>query len=325
MCRCPKFIGLHELVEAHLTGAYPRSEKLVAATRAAARGNLPQNEVDGILEDDARALVQLEAEASLDLIVDGQLNWQDLFRPFSEIFTGIQATTLTRWFDNNTFYRKPIITNKVEFRGNALQKYFRADLIPNDRKKKAILPGPLTFALVSENKAYGSLGDLVDDISKSLKATVKALQEAGYKRFQFNEPSITAPNRNKSELEAAKHAYETCAQGKGLLHTYFGDASPVIDDLLDFPVEAIGIDFYSTPIEALRGHTFNKTLACGCIDGRNSLLESCTQLRGIVLNLREQLHPRDIYLTPNCDLDFLPPPVAEKKVQVLSETRRLLA
>ena len=111
----------------------------------------------------------------------------------------------------------------------------------------------------------------------------------------------------------------------GILHTYFGDASPVIDALLDFPVEAIGIDFYSTPIDALRGHAFNKSLGCGCIDGRNSLIESSAQLKAIVLNLRDQLHPRDIYLTPNCDLDFLPPPVAEKKVQILSETRRLLA
>jgi 5-methyltetrahydropteroyltriglutamate--homocysteine methyltransferase len=183
----------------------------------------------------------------------------------------------------------------------------------------------LTFALASENRAYGSLSDLVDDIAKSLRTTVKALQEAGYEQFQFNEPSITEPNRNKSELESAEHAYETCAQGKGLLHTYFGDASPVIDALLDFPVEGIGIDFYSTSIKALREHAFNKTLGCGCIDGRNSLLESPDQLKGIVLNAQEQLQPRDVYLTPNCDLDFLPPPVAEKKVQVLSETRRLLA
>jgi 5-methyltetrahydropteroyltriglutamate--homocysteine methyltransferase len=183
----------------------------------------------------------------------------------------------------------------------------------------------LTFALASENKAYRSLSDLVDDIAKSLKATVKALRAAGYEQFQFNEPAITVPNRNKPELESAKHAYATCAQGNGLLHTYFGDASPVIDTLLDFPVEAIGVDFYSTPLETLRGHTFNKTLGCGCIDGRNSLLESSDQLKGILLKIREQLHPRDIYLTPNCDLDFLPPPIAEKKLQVLSESRRLLA
>ena len=312
------------MVEAHLAGVYPRSENLVAATRAAVRGDLSQNQVDRILEDDIKSLVLLEEQSSLNSFVDGQLNWQDLFRPFTELFTGVQATTLTRWFDNNTFYRKPIVIEKIAFRGNAIQNYFRTDLLPRDRKKKAILPGPLTFALMSENRAYPSVADLVDDIARALKATVRTLEESGYEEFQFNEPSIASPNLTKHELDIAEQAYETCAHGKGLLQTYFGDASHVIDALLDFAVQAIGIDLYSTPLESLREHDFNKTLGCGCIDGRNSLLESPDQLKSIILNARERLQPRDIYITPNCDLEFLPHSVAEKKVHVLTETTRLL-
>jgi 5-methyltetrahydropteroyltriglutamate--homocysteine methyltransferase len=311
-------------LEAHLAGVYPRSEKLVAATRATVRGTLPQSQVDKILEDDVKSLILLEEQSSLDSFVDGQLNWQDLFRPFSEIFTGIEAATLTRWFDNNTFYRKPIITDKVAFRGNALQQYFRVDLLPKDRRRKAILPGPLTFALMSENKAYLSPADLIDDIAKALQATVRTLQGLGYGQFQFNEPCIASPNRTKSQLETVKQAYQTCAQGKGILQTYFGDVSPVIDILLDLPIEAIGIDFYSTTFETLRGHDFNKTLGCGIIDGRNSLLESPDQLKAIISNVRDQLQPRDVYLTTNCDLEFLPQSVAEKKIRLLGETRRLL-
>jgi 5-methyltetrahydropteroyltriglutamate--homocysteine methyltransferase len=253
------------------------------------------------------------------------LNWQDLFRPFSEIFNGIQPATLTRWFDNNTFYRKPIVAEKIAFSGNAIQKYFRADLLSKDHRKKAILPGPFTFAQLSENKAYQSQADLVDDIAKGLKATVKKLREMGYDYFQFNEPSICATGRTQSELETAKQAYETCAQSDGLLHTYFGDVSQVIDDLLDFPVKAIGIDLYSTPLHRLKEHDFNKTLGCGCIDGRNSLLESPEQLRTIIANAEDYLDPREIYVAPNCDLEYLPYPVAEKKVRLLGETRRLLA
>jgi len=311
-------------VETHLSGIYPRSEKLVAATRAAVRGDLSQDRVEGILDEDTKSLILLERESSLDSFVDGQLNWQDLFRPFSEILHGIKATTLTRWFDNNTFYRKPIIDGKVTFEGEGFQKYFRADLLPQDGRKKAILPGPLTFALMSENKTYQSLGDLVGDIAKALRDTVRKLESLGYSRFQFDEPAILSPDRTKSELETAKKAYETCAHGTALLQTYFGDASPVIDTLLDFPVDAIGIDLYSTRLEALRGHDFDKTLGCGCVDGRNSLLETPEYLRTIVLNVRNQFHPRDIYLTPNCAFEFLPRTVADSKVRLLGETARLL-
>jgi 5-methyltetrahydropteroyltriglutamate--homocysteine methyltransferase len=312
-------------VDAHLTGVFPRSEKLVAATRAAVRGNLPQAEVDQVLVEDAKSLIILERQSALDEFVDGQLNWQDLFRPFSEIFTGVEPGGLTRWFDNNTFYRRPVVTEKVTFKGSGLHRYFRTDLLPKDLKKKAILPGPLTFALLSEDKVYQTSSDLVADIANSLRSTVKELQGMGYQHFQFNDPCICAANRTKSELKTAKNAYEICAQGKGILQTYFGDASLVIDDLLDFPVDAIGIDFYSTRLEQLEGHDFNKTLGCGCLDGRNSLLELPSQLEDIVQNARQVLEPRGIYLAPNCDLEFLPHSVAERKIRLLGETKRLLA
>jgi 5-methyltetrahydropteroyltriglutamate--homocysteine methyltransferase len=312
------------MVEAHLTGVFARSEKLVAATRASVRGNLSQSEVDQIIQEDARSLILLEQQSGLDAFVDGQFNWQDLFRPFNQILTGIEPGSLTRWFDNNTFYRAPVITEKIAFNGKSIQEFFRADLLPNQGQKKAILPGPLTFALLSDNHAYQSFADLVDDLAHSLKALLASLQGLGYKYFQFNEPCICAPNRSTSELEAARKAFEVCAKGNSSLHTYFGDASHAIDTILDFRVDAVGIDFYSTPLESLKGHDFSKTLGCGCVDGRNSLLESPSELKDLIVKLRDELEPPDLYVAPNCDLEFLPRSVAEKKVSVLGKTREAL-
>ncbi len=323
-----KLVGLHNMVEVHLAGVFPRSEKLIGATRAAVRGNLPQAEVDKVLNHDINALVQLQQDSRLDSIVDGQLNWQDLFRPFNQLLTGLDLGSLTRWYDNNSFYRKPIIVDKVVVRSNELQQYFRNDLLSNVSHKKAILPGPFTFAHLSENRAYSSLADLVTELGRALGAIVTGLQEKGYEYFQFNEPSICAPGRTKAELEFTKHAYEACARGiggKSIIQTYFGDASQVIPTLLDYPVDAIGIDFYATSIDSLKEHDFNKVLGCGCVDGRNSLLESPKELIAFVSRARESLEPADIYLTPNCDLDFLPETVAEKKVRLLGETKRLVA
>ena len=312
------------MVEAHLTGVFPRSEKLIAATRAAVRGNLPQSKVNAAFQEDANSLIHLQNEFALNAFVDGQLNWQDLFRPFTQILTGIEPGGLTRWFDNNTFYRKPIITKKIVFTDHDLEKYFRVDLLPKHSHKKAILPGPFTFAHLSDNRAYQSLPDLVADIAHSLKAVVQALKRLGYDYFQFSEPCMCTPNRTISDLETAKRAFETCAEGKSFIQTYFGDASRAVETLLDCPVDAIGVDFYSTTLESLKGHHFDKSLGCGCIDGRNSLLESPGELKEIIAKVRDDLEPTDLYLTPNCDLEFLPRDVAEKKVRLLSETRRLL-
>jgi 5-methyltetrahydropteroyltriglutamate--homocysteine methyltransferase len=312
------------MVEAHVAGAFPRSEKLVTATRAGVRGNLPQSEVDQVLQDDIKSCIQLQEQSSLYACSDGQLNWQDLFRPFSEILTGIKPGGLTRWFDNNTFYRKPIITDKVTFNGANLQRYFRADQLTKSRHKKAILPSPFTFASLSDNRAYQSIRDLVDDLGHALKEVVRHLQSAGYDYFQFNDPCLCSAKLTTSDLQLAKQGIATCAQANSLVQTYFGDASAAVESLLDFPVDAIGVDFYATPINALTGHKFNKILACGCVDGRNSLLESPDDLKEIVLRVRDELNPSEVYLTPNCDFEFLPRSVADKKVAILGQARHLV-
>lgn len=316
------------MVEAHLTGLFPRSEELVEATRAAGRGKISPADLEAAFRRDLGALARLQSESGLDFLVDGQLNWQDLFRPFSELFTGIQLGGLTRWFDNNTFYRKPIIADKTRFSNVSIEPYFRSSLLPASTPKKAILPGPFTFAVMSQNATYESLADLVDDIAHGLKDTVEALRKAGYGCFQFNEPCLCASSRTKSELEMAKHAFQVCAKGvsaKTSLQTYFGDASPVIHALLDFPVDCLGLDFYATSLDSLPEYSFDKELGCGCIDGRNSLLESPGDMAKFVKKVRENVEPRGMSICTNCDLEFLPYSIAENKVRVLSETKKMLA
>jgi 5-methyltetrahydropteroyltriglutamate--homocysteine methyltransferase len=198
-------------VEAHLTGAFPRSEQLVEATRAAERGKISKAEVDAILDHDVTALVEIQQRANLDSYVDGQLNWQDLFRPFSELFTGIRLGSLTRWFDNNTFYREPVIVDRITVGAPELQPFFRYALMPSQARKKAILPGPFTFAVLSHNSAYPSLADLIDDIAHALKRTTENLGRSGYSSVQFNEPALGVNGRTKEDFELAKHALEICA------------------------------------------------------------------------------------------------------------------
>jgi 5-methyltetrahydropteroyltriglutamate--homocysteine methyltransferase len=313
------------LVHAHLTGIYPRSEQLIQTTRAAARGKTSQSEVDAVMRGDVEALAKLQKAAELEYLSDGQLNWQDLFRPFSVLFTGIQLGSLTRWFDNNTFYRKPIITEKIRFRGSDLAQYFRNDLLPKWVAKKAILPGPVTFAFMSENKTQ-SKADLIDNIAHALKDLVSELSKAGYTLFQFSEPALCNGSVKGDDLKLAANAFDTCSKGvtgKKCVQTYFGDASGIAAALLDFPIDFIGLDLYATPIEKLLELDFNKGLGCGCVDGRNSLLESPEDLRKLIVKIRDELEPKDLFICPNCDLEYLPYRIAEKKMQVLSNTKRM--
>ena len=315
-------------MEGHLTGAFPRSEALVEASRAAARGRVSPDELEAAYARDMAALTNLQTQAKVEFVVDGQLNWKDLFRPFSELLTGIRLGGLTRWFDNNTFYRKPIIVDKVRYAGTSLDRYFRCSLPHNGARWKAVFPGPYTFAVMSQNNAYSSFGDLIDALAHSLKDVISELKKEGYEYFQFNEPCVCFSEPSKNELQLIKQAYEVLVKGIGAktaLHTYFGDAGKVIDSILDCATDCVGIDFYATSIASLVEHDFTKEIGCGCIDARNSLLETPDALRKLIRKVEDDVAPKAVYVTPNCDLEFLPQSIAVKKLHILAEAKETVA
>lgn len=310
--------------QVHLTGISPRSEQLIDVSRRFDRGMASKIELQSALDSNTRELIQLQTENHFDFLVDGQLNWQDLFRPFSELFIGIEPGSLTRWFDNNSFFRKPLVKDKIRNGKCNLERYFRYDLLPKSQSRKAILPGPYTFAILSENNAYATFADLVDDLAHCMAEIVSELAGKGYVCFQFNEPSICLAD--EEGLEIAKRAFETLGKGRSytILHTYFGNVNKILVDLLDFRVDCIGVDLYETPLYDLTEHKFDRGLSFGCIDGRNSLLESSQHIIDMISRVRDSVAPKQLYIGPNCDLEFLPPSIAEKKVALLGEVRRKL-
>src|SRR5919198_592492 len=97
-------------MQAFVPGIYPRSEALVQATRDLDRGRTTLEAVDAQVERDLQQFVAVQWQAGVDLLADGMLRWQDLFRPLVEASDGLEAGALTRYFDTNKFYPAPAAT-----------------------------------------------------------------------------------------------------------------------------------------------------------------------------------------------------------------------
>src|SRR5438552_5640613 len=130
-------------MQAFAPGIYPRSEQLVQATRDLDRGRTPQQAVDEQVERDLAELVSAQQEAGLDLLTDGMLRWQDVFRPLVEASAGLEAGALTRFLDTNTFYRAPEATDSSPRLERPLDQRYVAPL-PGPRL--VTLPSPYAFA-----------------------------------------------------------------------------------------------------------------------------------------------------------------------------------
>jgi 5-methyltetrahydropteroyltriglutamate--homocysteine methyltransferase len=313
---------------AYQHGIYPRSEAVVAATRDLERGRTTPDVVDQRVAEDEAAFVALQQAAGLDLLSDGLLRWQDIFRPLAEA-GGMNARTLVRWFDNNSFFRapEPPAGGIAPMSDASLPKAFEASEPTLPGPGVATLPSPYTFSRAAHTD--GDRDRLARDLGTNLLAPVAgALAGRGFEVIHLEEPWLAYAGIDDDAwpaFEDALAAIRAAVQDRAriVLHVYFGDASAHADRLRKLPVDAVGIDFVETDLDAL-GSNWEVGVLVGAIDGRRSLVEHPQPVAAFARRVFEQLQPETIYLSSNSELEMLPTEVAAEKVRTLGQASNML-
>lgn len=299
--------GRSEL-KGYAPGIYPRSEALIQATRDLDRGRTSAARVEERLEDDFRELVAAQEAAGLDLLADGMLRWQDLFRPLAEASDGLDARPLTRFLDTNTFYRATIVEGEPSL---------REPLAPPDLPEGrwlATLPAPLAFARATR----------ADVAAERLAAQVLAPQiesyaAAGCALVVLADPFLPREGGLDEALAALRELPDDVPY---VLQLPFGDASGLLEGLAEAPVEGVGVDFYATRAEAVP-EDYPKEIVAGVIDSRSSAPEDPEEIARFVTELRQRTSA-GVSLSVNGDLQFVPEPIAREKLTRLGRARAVL-
>jgi len=312
---------------AHLTGIFPRSEKVVELTRSVDRKRATPEELAAAVADDERTLIALQREAGLDYAVDGQLRWQDLLRPFSDGIPGMHAGGIIRWFDNNAFFRHPVVTGPLQPTGKAVLGLLNLPALAGTTWK-AVLPTPFALARLAENASSRTPEQVLADAAEVVRAEAQTLTAAGCAYIQFSDPVLVTRAKD-GDLPKARAALARVTDGlkvKTALHTFFGDAGPVLAQLVAFPVDEIGVDLYAGTLSggALKNVAAGKTILVGAMDGRNSLVESTKTLVDEALRVWDLTGAADVALVPSSALEFLPWDVAIAKTRRLGEAAAAL-
>lgn len=306
-----------------LVGSWPRSEALIKSFREYSKGKLSSEELRNRIVEASRKVIRVQAEAGLRYQVDGMLGWHDLLRPIAEKLEGIEVDGLARWFDNNTFYKKPIITGEVSRREKLLSGYIFPELAAEGRWK-LVLPDPYTFISLSENRGRLKFEELLFQVAEAIGEEIREL-EAAHRigQVQLSAPSLVWRKLDSDMLDIIGDAIEVAFRGvraEKMIHLYFGDGVNALPQVLDYDADVIGFDMTSTNLRELMEYSI-EGIGLGFIDGRNSLMERADLVARRIREYLERYEPKTLYITPSCDLEFLPPEIAEQKVRLL---RRIL-
>jgi 5-methyltetrahydropteroyltriglutamate--homocysteine methyltransferase len=317
---------------AQLGGIHPRSEQLIELTRSYDRGKVERADVERQIEQDTVDLIRLQEGSDFETFSDGAFAWQDQLRPLVESLEGVTTgTRYDRWFDTNTFYKKPTIEKKISVAKFEPKKFVRGDLLPKSKGWKVTLPGPYTFSQLAENLHYNPSSALVNDIANAENQVIRKLTTIGVSEFQISEPSLVyRPYRrdtlDKGEIDTALAAIHKTVDGIDAafsVHTYFGDAASVLPALLKLPVDTVGFDLFETDYEQLKIET-DKKLALGIIDSRESNVEDPKWIAETATRASKHFTANSIVLVPNSDLKFVPRKVGDAKARALAQAPRLV-
>jgi 5-methyltetrahydropteroyltriglutamate--homocysteine methyltransferase len=317
--------------EIQLAGMHPRSERLIELTRSYERAKISWSQVEVQLEQETKEVIKLQESLGVRHISDGALGWQDQLRPVTRSLKGVESgTRYSRWFDTNTFYQKPIIVGKISAGDIDPKNYIRTELVRGEKNRKITLPGPYTFFQLSENKYYGNYSDLLIDIALAEREIIRRLANEGVTLFQLAEPCLVYQPyresfRDQSEVELAFRAIRSLVKdcpGDFVVQTYFGDAAPLLPELLDLPIYGIGIDLFETEISAL-GEQTSKTLVLGVVDSRESFVEKPSWIAEAARKFSKHVDARNLVFASNSDLKFVPQQIATQKLETLSKASQL--
>ena len=290
-------------MQAFVPGIYPRSEALVQATRDLDRGRTSAEAVDEQVRRDLDELVRVQQDAGLDLLADGMLRWQDLFRPLLEASDGLEPGPLTRFLDTNSFYRAPTATSGEPRLREPLDERF---LAPLPGARIVTLPSPYALALGTGIPAKVLASAVLKPQLDALDAELVVLSEPFLAR------------EGAAGLAELRDALDALAGGPPLaLQVTFGDAGELLrNGLAELPVEGIGVDFYAThTADVPQG--LDKLLLAGVVDARSSALEDPQEIAEFV----ERLGVERVALVPNGDLQYVSEPIARQKLARLGAAR----
>ncbi|WP_247002023.1 5-methyltetrahydropteroyltriglutamate--homocysteine methyltransferase [Halosolutus gelatinilyticus] len=289
-------------------------------------------EIAAAYEEAREEVIDVQREAGLDRVAEGQLRWDDMLAHPLAVHDAVDTQGIVRYYDNNNFYRDPVVTDDLGFSGDvAGELEAAAELLDEDDSLQAVLPGPYSLADLATDDHYGDEAEFLAAIADFLEGEIEAFPE--HETLFLLEPSLVENAPDDGQDERASEAIDRVASATDadiVVQPYWGALEEkVYAHLLDADIDAVGFDFVANREDNLyniQEYGAAADVSLGLADGQNTLVEDPEAIRDRVEWVFDQLPVTEfetVYLTTNTETFYLPYATFEEKLAVLAEAADL--
>ena len=321
------------VLETTIAGAFPKigdsteEQKLRRTLHQFDKSEITDEQLEQVKNEVTEEVIRYQIEAGIDIITDGLVRWSDALTYLAGKISGFRIGGLNRYFDTNTFYRQPIVESRLDFVRPMLVEDYQFAQAKSPKPVKTIITGPYTLAKLSRNNFYREFKQLAFDLAHILHKEILALEEAGCKYIQIDEPALLS---FKQELALFLQVYEILtaqlSKAEKTVHFNFGSVEGIYPKILDLNVERIGFELTlgHKNWAVIKTAPFNKKLMAGIVDARNTKMESEADVTKALHQLGEHVNLDHTWLSTSHSLEFLPRSNARKKIELLTSVAKQL-
>ena len=297
-------------------GSFPQSA-LVKKTRSSWRKKeLTDEEYADFVKEETTRWIAIQEEIGLDVLVHGEFERTDMVEYFGEKLTGF-AFTEKAWVVSygSRCVKPPIIYGDVEWTMPMTVKEVAEAQALTEKYVKGMLTGPVTILNWSFVRNDISRKKVANQIALALRSEVEALEQAGIKIIQVDEPALREglPLRKEnwpSYLEWAVNAFKlatSSVKNETQIHTHMCYCE--FNDFIE-PIRALDADVISLEtsrshgelIAALKEKSYELGIGLGVYDIHSPRVPDVTEIEHILQESLAVLSKEQFWVNPDCGL-----------------------
>ena len=297
-------------------GSLPQTPEVRRTRTKWRKGEITNQEYETFVKSQIKKWIEIQEDLDIDVLVHGEFERNDMVEYFGEKLGGFSVTEYG-WVQSygSRCVKPPLIYGDVTWDGPMTVKESVYAQSLTNRPVKGMLTGPVTILNWSFAHDAATDEEIMNQIALALQKEVAALQDAGIKIIQVDEPALREglpldPAKWDNYLEAASYAFRLAtrtAHADTQIHTHMCYSQ--FEDIFE-AIDALDADVIS--IETSRSHgelvstfeenTYKKEIGLGVYDIHSPRIPAKEEIKSNINRALQTIPASQFWVNPDCGL-----------------------
>lgn len=297
-------------------GSFPQTRDVRKERAKFDRGETSRSDYENFLKDKIREVVDIQEEISLDVLVHGEFERNDMVQYFGEKLDGF-AFTEHGWVQSfgSRYVRPPIIHSYVRRPAPMTVEWSTFAQSLTKKPMKGMLTGPVTILQWSFVRDDQPRSETCRQIAYSIRQEVIDLEAAGIRVIQIDEPALREglPLHREDWQEYLQWSVEcfkiasTGVRDETQIHTHmcYSEFNDIIQAIADMDADVISIEASRSKmelLEAFEDFEYPNEIGPGVYDIHSTNIPSLEDIKDLISRALEVIPAEQLWVNPDCGL-----------------------